>query len=264
MKIESEVEQLFLHSWLKVHKFEVEQLDLRSKKKRNDVVNEIGCPIIESQLKSDYEDFKKSGKTVENYFDVDILFCKQNGQNNFCAINREPLNRNVIILFRTKKDKFDFANHPIITKAPIEMSLKSILSIYGISETVKILPLQEINVRDLEDKYQICLDLYRKVGNMGQLHYDFPGFREPTWTPKHRIKIAIDHMEIPYLPKFYWIPCDQLITTEHFCTKMPGKCGYSTFKLCHLERHEKTCSDETKIVSKQVFFSIFDSYIKII
>ena len=254
MKIESEVDQLFLHSWLKVHKFEVEQLDLRSKKKRSDVVHEIGCPIIESQLKSDYEDFRKSSLSVENYFDVDILFCKQNGQNNFCAINREPLNRNVIILFRTKKNKFDFANHPIVTKVPIEMSLKSILSIYGISETVEILPLQKMNVRDLEDKYQICLDLYRKVGNMGQLHYDFPGFREPTWTPKHRIKIAIDHMEIPYLPKFYWIPSDQLITTEHFCTKMPGKCGYSTFQLSHLERHENTCSDETKIVSKRVFF----------
>jgi len=255
MKIESEVEQLFLHSWLKVHKLEVEQLDLRSKKNRTRVVHEISCPIIVSQLISDYEDFKKSGKTVENYFDVDILFCKQNGKNTFSAVKREPPKRSMIILFRTKNNEFDFADHPITTKEPIEMSLKSILSIYGISETVKILPLQQINVRDLEDKYKICLDLYRKVGNMGQLHYDFPGFREPSWTPKHRIKIAIDHMEIPYLPKFYWIPCDQLITTEHFCTKMPGKCGYSTFELYNLERHEKTCSDETKIVSKQVFFS---------
>ena len=261
MKIESGIDQLFLHTWLKVHKLEVEQLDLRSKKKRGYVVHEISCPIIESQLKSDYEDFQKSEKSVENYFEVDILFCKQNGKNTFCAVKRESPKRKVIILYRTRNNEYDFAEHPIITQTPIEMSLKSILSIYGISETVKVLPLQEWNVRDLEDKYQVCLDLYRKVGNMGQLHYDFPGFREPNWEPKHRIKIAIDYMEIPYLPKFYWIPCDQLISTEHFCTKMPGKCGYSTFELYNLERHEKTCSDETKIVSKQVIF-VFEAHIK--
>ena len=88
MKIESGIDQLFLHTWLKVHKLEVEQLDLRSKKKRGYVVHEISCPIIESQLKSDYVDFQKSGKSVENYFEIDILFCKQNGKNTFNYCNR--------------------------------------------------------------------------------------------------------------------------------------------------------------------------------
>ena len=252
MIIKSEIDQLFLHAWLKVHKFEVDQLDLRSIKSRNHIVYEITNSLVNTLLLNDYSDFQKSEKSVEDYFNVDILICKKNGRDTFGIKNTKPLTRRIIILFKTKNNKFDFESHPIVSKTPIEMSVESILSIYGIFEKVEILPFMEFNASDLEDRHQVCLDLYRKVGDVCQLHYDLPGFRHPTWTPKHRIKIAVDHTEIPYLPKFYWIPCDNLISTEYFCTKMPRKCGYSTFHLGNLEKHEKVCSDQTIIKPKQV------------
>ena len=54
--------------------------------------------------------------------------------------------------------------------------------------------------------------------------------------------------------KFYWIPCNSLIANEMICTKMPGKCQYSTTHLPNLKRHEETCSEETRIESKQVIY----------
>ena len=87
---------------------------------------------------------------------------------------------------------------------------------------------------------------------MCQKHYDIPGNRDPKWSPNYRIKIGIDNLEIPYLPKYFWLPCDSLISKENFCTKLPLKCGYSTDRIEHLKRHEATCSDETTIESKQV------------
>ena len=252
MIIKSEVDDLFLYVWLKVHRLKVENLDLRSKKNRVHVVYEIGNDNIRASLKSDFDQFKKSDKCIEDYFNVDLLVFKQNGKGTYAAKAQKVLDRRVIILFKSKKGKYDFEDHPKFSKAPIEMTLESILSIYDISDKINILPLMEFNALELENRHQVCIDLYRKVGNMCQLHYDFPGFRQPTWTPKHRIKIAIDQMEIPYLPKFYWIPCDQLISTEYFCTKMPRKCGYSTFQLSHLKEHEEVCSDQTKIISRQV------------
>ena len=252
MIIKSEIDTLFLHAWLKVHRLEVEQLDLISIKNRKQTLYEITNTFVNSALKSDFEDFQQCGKSVEDYFNIDLLICKQNGKGTYGVKTTKPLKRKVVVVFKTKANYYDFESHPIVVKAPIEMSLESILSIYNIDDKLRVLPLMEFNALELENRHQVCIDLYRKVGNMCQLHYDFPGFRAPSWTPKHRIKIAIDHLDIPYLPKFYWIPNDSLISTEFFCTKLPRKCGYSTFELDHLKRHEASCSDQTKVFSKQV------------
>ena len=173
------------------------------------------------------------------------------------------MTRNVIIITKNKKNKFTNINfNDLKSDSPIEMSIKSIFSIFEIFEQIELMPNYQFNMNRMEEKYQVIVELYKKVGNMCQLDYDLPGVRYPSWEPKHRIRIAVDNLDIPHLPRFYWIPSDQLISKEYFCTKMPGICGYSTLKLDHLQRHEETCSDDTKIESKQVVWYLnIDFYI---
>ena len=247
------VDSLFLNVWLKVHKFQNDQLDLRTKKSKNSVTYQITNETVLSLLESDFQDFKSRKCSEETYFDIDILFFKENGRLIYNPVKRTPMTRPVIIICKNKSGKIVDKNlNDLKSDFPIEMSIKSIFSIYGIDEPVQLIPNYQFNLNDLEEKYQVIVELYKKVGNMCQLDYDLPGIRYPSWEPKHRIRIAVDNLDIPHLPRFYWIPSDQLLSKEYFCTKMPGICGYSTLKLDHLQRHEETCSDETKIESKQV------------
>ena len=249
----SGVDPLFLHVWLKVHKFENDQLDLRTKKIRTSVTYHIENEVVLDQLESDFQDFKAKNCSVETYFDIDILFFKENSQHNYKPVKRTPMTRRVVVLGKNRSGKFTYTNLiDFKSDYPIEMSIKSILSIYDIHEPVCVIPNHQFNLNSLEEKYKVCVELYKKRGNMCQLDYNLPGIKHPGWEPNHRIRIGVDHLDIPYLPKFYWIPSDQLISTELFCTKMPGKCGYSTFHLGHFKSHEIACTDETKVESQQV------------
>ena len=249
----SSIDPLFLNVWLKVHKFENDQLDLKTKRSRNSVTYHIGNEIVLNELETNFQDFKSRNCSEETFFDIDILFFKENSRNLFNPVKRTRMTRPVVIICKNRSGKIiDKDLSDLKSDFPIEMSIKSIFSIYGINEPVEFIPNYQFNMNDLEEKYRIVVELYKKVGNMCQLDYDLPGIRYPSWEPKHRIRIAVDNLDIPHLPRFYWIPSDQLISKEYFCTKMPGICGYSTHKLDHLQRHEETCSDETKIESKQV------------
>ena len=95
---------------------------------------------------------------------------------------------------------------------------------------------------------------------MCQKYWNIPGNRDPPWSPKHRVKVAVDNLDNSDTPKLFWIPCDSLITKELFCTNLPGVCAYSTTSLQHLERHELKCSDETVIESKQVTLNLTKNY----
>ena len=253
----SGVDPLFLHVWLKVHRIEDIQLDLSTHEIRNSVTYHIQNEIVINQLEFDYQDFNLKNCSVESYFDIDILFFKENGRLNYYPIRRTKMTRRVIIITKNKSNKFTSKTlKDLQSDYPIEMSFQSVLSIYGIYESIEVIPNHQFNVIDIEEKYQVCIDLYKKYGNMCQLDYGMPGLRQPRWEPKHRIKIAVSHLEIPYLPKYYWVPSDQLISSEYFCTKMPGKCGYSTRNITHLERHEKDCRDDTKVESQQVSYTM--------
>ena len=254
MIIHSGVDPLFLHVWLKVHKFQDDQLDLRTQKIKNGITYLIENETVLSLLENDFRDFQSKKCSVETFFDVDILFFKENGHLSYHPVRRTVMTRRVVIICKNRSGKFISKSlDDLKSEYPIEMSIKSILSIYDIHESVEIVPNHQFNVISIEEKFHVCIELYKKNGNMCQLDYSLPGIRHPHWEPTHRIRMAVDNLDIPYLPRFYWIPSDQLISKEYFCTKLPGKCGYSTFVLGKLQQHEKNCSDETKIEAKQVY-----------
>ena len=257
--LKSEIDCLFLHAWIKYHKITTDQLQLKPAKQNSKIrKHEITCDIILGQLNEDYKLFLQSKKSVEDFFNIDILIFRENqySEENYNAIKSKCLDRRVIILCQKRGSKLFILEGVSFSELrsahPIEMSMKSILSIYDIHETINLLPFEEMNIYGFEDKYQVCIDIYKRNGNMCQKYFDIPGNRDPRWTPKHRIKVGVDNLDIPYLPKFFWIPCDSLIHERMFCTKLPGICGYSTTVTRDLKEHVKACSDQTKVESKQV------------
>ena len=255
--LKSEIDCLFLHAWIKYHKLTIDQLQLKPAKKTCQVQkHEITCDIVLAQLHNDYQSYKESKKSVQDFFNIDILVFKENSQGYFNAVKSSCLDRRIIVLCKRKKSNLFILDGVPLSELrsvhPIEMSIKSLLSIYDISETIKLLPFEEMNIYKFEDKYQVCIDIYKRNGNMCQKYYNIPGNRDPSWTPKYRIKVGVDNLEIPYLPKFFWIPCDSLVHKTMFCSKLPGICGYSTTIPQHLVDHELSCSDQTTVESKQV------------
>ena len=255
--LKSEIDSLFLHAWIKFHEISIDQLQLKPARKTNQVQKyEITNELILSLLDNDYQSFLRSNRSVEDFLHVDIITFKENSQGNYYTSKTKCLDRQIIILCKKKNsglfilDSIPLAELKCVH--PIEMSIRSIFSIYDIQDTITILPFQELNIYDFEDKYQVCVDIYKRNGNMSQKYYDVPGNREPRWNPKHRIKVAVDYIDIPYLPKYYWVPCDSLISKTMFCTKLPGICVYNTTNPDTLKDHEARCSDQTKVESKQV------------
>ena len=254
--LKSEIDSLFLHAWIQYHKITIDQLELKLAKQNSKVQKyEITNEIVLRQLEDDYKSFSQSKQSVEDFLEIDSLIFKENSQGHFNAVKTKCLDRPIVILCQKKNSRLFILDIPLSelrSAHPIEMSMSSILSIYGIKDTVDILPLAELNIYGFEDEHQVCIDIYKLNGNKCQKYWNVPGNRYPPWIPNHRISIAVDKLDIPYLPKFYWIPCDSLITKNMSCTKLPGVCVYSTTNIHHLKTHELTCSDETKIESKQV------------
>ena len=58
---------------------------------------------------------------------------------------------------------------------------------------------------------------------------------------------------------WYWIPNSDLIEARHYCTKLPHKCLFSSTNITHLKEHESSCTDQTKITSKQIPLGNLDS-----
>ena len=263
--LKSEIDSLFLHAWIQYHKITISQLELKPAKKTNQVQKyEITSEVVLGQLNDDYNSFLQSKQTVEDFLNIDIITFKCNPRNNYFTSKTKCLDRKIIILRQKRMSSLYILEEKSLSDLnsthPIEMSLESILSIYDIAEPLNILPLDELNIYDFEDKHGVCIDIYKRNGNMSQKSWDIPGNRDPPWAPKYRIKVAVDNLDNSESPKCFWIPCDSLITKELFCTNLPGVCAYSTTSLQHLQQHEMTCSDETAIESKQVVFYLTKNY----
>ena len=64
----SSVDSLFLNVWLKVHKFQNDQLDLRTKKSKNSVTYQITNETVLSLLETEFQDFQSKKMFSRNIF----------------------------------------------------------------------------------------------------------------------------------------------------------------------------------------------------
>ena len=127
---------------------------------------------------------------------------------------------------RNKRYNYGWTLANIRSRHPIKMRLECIFQMYG-------LPLYSMdNTPDFVQFYEV---------------EDGKAYNEITGQGKTEPKILIG-----YDSDYYWLPSDALIKTRHRCSILPGKCLYSTDKSWNLPKHEKRCTDQTKIKTKQV------------
>ena len=81
----------------------------------------------------------------------------------------------------------------------------------------------------------------------GQKHYSTPGCQEGS-SPV--LNFAVEDWPSEIL---YWLPCSSLVDNQIACTKT-ASCKFTFEHMSELKRHEKICSLEQKVVSKQKFY----------
>ena len=143
--LKSEIDCVFLHAWIKYHKLTIDQLELKPVKKTNQVQkHEITSEVVLSQLQDEYKSFLESKQTVEDFLNIDIITFKCNSRNKYFTTKTKCLDRRIIILFKKRMSNLyildDIPLSELNSTQPIEMSLRSILSIYQIFETLNIFP----------------------------------------------------------------------------------------------------------------------------
>ena len=137
----------------------------------------------------------------------------------------------------------------IYSSKPIRGSPTAIASIFNLP------PLDLENLEPFEKTHKIRFNILKLVQRRknnktvfrGQKHYTTPGCQSGT---DPIINCAVEDWPSNYL---YWLPCQSLVDKEMVCTKSPT-CKFTFEYESELKRHEKICSMEQKVVSKQKLY----------
>ena len=221
---------IFLHSWLQINGFSLDRLELKKLGKKYNLTN----PIIIRNLEYSYIEFLQSGKSLDEFFDRQIIICR--GSNKLFKITTESIDRTPVFIFQTTKHNTylfgpDMSN--LTSTNAIPCDLKIIMNMYGISKWPK-------NLNVFEPECGRTVSLYKVLN--GKALFD--------------IESGLEIAEIPiglYKKQYFFIPNPKLIKGRYFCRKYPDQCLFNTVKISDRDRHEKTCSNDSIISAKQVF-----------
>ena len=196
-----------------------------------------------NRIKDDFRKFKKSKKSLNEFFERQIIFCRKT-KDSFKISEKEIVNSPLFVWLPSKNSpdlesvNYRISHSEISAEKPIQMSLEKIFALYGIHENF-------VCISELEDKHQIAIDLFKTDGSDHWRSNDLPGFK--CGDVKYRIKIGKNENN-----ETFWIPPKSATIRNYRCRKFPGKCRYENARWDHIVRHEKTCIDETELVTQKV------------
>ena len=226
------IDTIFLHSWLNLKGISLAQLTPCLNKTRWSY--KLADKSLTSQVKNEFATFLSSGKTMESFFQRDIIICRGYNKTNF-KMTVEKIQQMPIFIFQTtQKNTFLYGpgfDNITATKA-IPCDLKLLLSIYGVTESPK-------DITQFQPKCGKTVSVYKVIN--GKAFYDIESVCESPDIP-----IGKDRHT------FYFIPDQKIIRGRYFCQKYPGQCLYNTPQIANRDKHEKTCSDKSILTSKQV------------
>ena len=242
------VSSKFLYTWSAYHNFNFDienTLIFHSKRQSNKghdyrILKDLS---LVSRIKSDFSKFKKSKKTLDEFFERQIIFCEKVG-NIFRVKVREIVTTPLFVWLPCHNApdlnsvNYGVSHTEISSKHPIKMTVNMIVRMFDLLD-----PFQ--NLIELEDKYQIAVDLFETDGIDHWRSPDLPGFKGGD--VRFRIKIAKNGEN-----ETFWIPSKSVTSQNYQCRKFPGKCRYETPLLNNLHRHEKVCIDDTVLVTQKV------------
>ena len=220
---------IFLHSWLQINGFSLDRLELKKLGKKYNLSN----PIIIKNLEYSYIEFLQSGKSLDEFFDRQIIICR--GSNKLFKITVDIINRTPVFIFQTSKNNTylfgpDMSN--LTSTNAIPCDLKIIMNMYGISKWPK-------NLNVFEPECGRTVSLYKVLN--GKALFD--------------IESGLEIAEIPiglYKKQYFFIPNPKLIKGRYFCRKYPDECLYNSTRSNNRDQHEQICSNDSIITAKQV------------
>ena len=228
---------IFLHSWLNLNGHSLDHLETKKLGKRFKLTN---SQLLNS-LEADYAEFLRSRKSLEDFFDRQIIICR--GDKKLFKIKVDKIYKIPIFIFQTTKNN-TFLFGPDMTNLTstnaIPCDLKIIMGFYGISKWPK-------NLSNFEPECGRSVSVYKVL--KGKAYYDIESVSEIADIPLGLSK-----------KQYYFIPNPKLIKGRYFCQKYPGHCLYNTQKVGNRDRHEKICSDDSIVSAKQVEKFIKNSF----
>ena len=233
------IDSKFLHCFLYKSRLRPIDLDLSTR----------GCirnPDVIDRIRRAHRAFGVSGKTLENFFDSQIVEFKSYRINRPYTTDCEAIARSPIVLCFMDKGrgleyKYGTRTTDLKIVKPIQVSLSYLFAMYGISDTPE--SLDPNHLASFEEKYGLNIHLH-------ELRDDGRGHKSGSLPPPN----DIGHTNIYIGLKdglFYWLG-KQLCSKNYFCTKLPGKCSYQTSHYSNYQAHIAACTDKTIVKADQV------------
>ena len=225
---------IFLHSWLQINGFSLDRLELKKLGKKYHLTN----PIVINNLEYSYIEYLQSGKSLDEYFDRQIIICRGYNKQLF-KITVESIDKTPIFIYQTtQKNTYLFGpNMSNLTSTnAIPCDLKIIMTMYGISKWPK-------NLTVFEPECGRTVSTYKVLN--GKAFFD--------------IESGLEIADIPiglYKKQYYFIPNPKLIKGRYFCRKYPDQCLLNTTRQNDRDKHEQICSNDSIITAKQVLSAI--------
>ena len=188
----------FVTVWVKHFRVPVGDLHLQSKSGQNREYFMIRNQEFGQRIKSDYEEFKCSGKTMNEYFGRTILkattYYSYNTTEVFKLKNITSATKP--LLLHQCKNSFYLENNPKIVSSnkPIQMSLEDIFLLYDIDDEFSL-----ENIDEFEEDNQVQIHFHRlkllNPHNRGEQVVTYrcptvPGTSSRPWPPIHKINIG--------------------------------------------------------------------------
>ena len=198
-----------------------------------------------SRIKSDYQEFKKSKLSLDNYFGKKLIYVTT-FKGSYRVKDKELSHDNIFVWIPNRKESYtptDSVKYRIpIAKLssanPIKMRESDILKLHGINQTFH-------DIHDIEYSHNLAIDFYSTDGQTHWRSSDLPGFK--AGNVDFRIKIAKDSNGATF-----WIPPMTPSPKQFQCFKFPGKCRFEAADKTHLDIHMKKCIAETQLVTDKV------------
>ena len=226
---------IFLHSWLNVNGYSLDQLQSYLAKSRWSY--SIKNPEITDIIKSDFSRFQVSGQSLDDFFDRQIIIARGYNKTLF-KIKVDKIDRIPIFLYQTTKNNtllFGPGQTNLTSTNAIPCDLNIIMAFYGIRKWPK-------DLSDFEPECGRTVSVYKVLN--GKAYFDIES-----------VSCLADIPIGKYQNQYYFIPNRKIIKGRYFCQKYPDKCHYNNTRSNNRDKHEKICSDDSITSAKQVYFN---------
>lgn len=208
---------------------------------RTQSIYEFADEEVETQVLECYEFFVRSNKSIDDFFDRDVIECSKSPRSQRFTTSVKKVSRVPVFIGKRTSPAETYYFIPLmelLTKCPIEMTEEQIVKMWNIHDTFDYLT-------ELYERHSINFKYVEVRANKCHISDDLPGQRQGD----HKTIVIGKSKD---RKKTFWVADTYLIIERLYCTKFPGKCLYWSEKSNHLQRHMDSCVDEPQIISNQV------------